>query len=129
MGLEADAVAIASGNRQVHQEADALRLAGENPRQPLPVASHRTNGWCTVLFVIARSDGTWQTEVVPVLEGETRGTSGFASSALPSREAVPDGELLVLGEFRHTTETAQCHLAVVGVAAHDDVRLRVDGSR
>jgi hypothetical protein len=128
MSLEADAVAVASGDLRVLDEADALQVAKENRGSPLPIADHRADGWCTVLFVIARSDGTWQTETVSVLEGVVQSGGGFARSDLPDREAVSVGEPLVLGEFRHSTETSQCLLAVEGMTADDGVRMCVDGA-
>ena len=127
MGLFEDAVAISEGKLDVVDSADVLERAEALVGRPVPVASHRAGTWCTVLFLIRRSDGDWQDEVVPVRGGEVGNSSG-ASGGIVLRSMVQPGAPFVEGEARSSFDDGTALVQVNGVSADERVGLVCEGS-
>jgi hypothetical protein len=125
--LEADALAIASGQLAIVERADVLTLAEVNLRRPIPVAAHRTANYCVVFFIIKQTDSYWRTEVVPVREGAVDWYGG-STGLLPSRSDVEPGKPLLDHEGRLSLDDGRELLQIAGTSADESVRLRWQGN-
>lgn len=124
VGLEADAVAVAAGELSVVRTANALDVVEASQGRPVPLAAYRAGDYCVVLFVIKRSDGWWQTEVVPVRAGDVESYGGGAGGIV-RRSDVKAGEPFVEGEGRTELDDGQELVQVDGVSADEIVRMRL----
>ncbi len=122
VGLEADAISIAAGNLHVVDTADVLEHAERNIGKPIPVAAHRTDEWCTALFLVKQTDGYWRDEVVPVRDGEVAGYGGGTGGIL-RRSEVPPGAPHLDGEGRTGIDESVELVQVTGVSADESVMM------
>ena len=122
MGLEADAISIAAGDLHVVDTADVLEHTDRNTGKPIPVAAHRTDEWCTALFLIKQTDGYWRDEVVPVRDGEVASYGGGTGGILRRSEVAPGAPHLD-GEGRTGIDESLELVQVTGVSADESVMM------
>jgi hypothetical protein len=122
MGLEADAVSIATGDLMIVDSADALERAEKDVGRPIAVAMHRTDEWCTVLFLIKQTDGHWRDEVVPMRDGEVRSWGGGTGGIVRRSQVMPDAPHLD-GIGRTGTDGDTELVQLSGVSADDRVEM------
>jgi hypothetical protein len=121
MGLDADAIAVASGEMSVRSAADALEAAEVS--RPIPLAAYRAGDWCVVFFVIKHSSGgDWTTEIVTVRGGEV-GPSGGGTGGILRKSDVQPGKPVACGQFGYSLDDDKSLVCVEGVSADEMVKM------
>jgi hypothetical protein len=124
VGLEADAVAVASGKMPVVQGEDALAVVEAANGRPVPLATHRTDDYCVVLFLTKQDDGQWRADIAPVRDGDVQGYGG-GTGGIVRRSEVKPGEPFVEAHGRRGRDEDGMELVQVdGVSADAAVRMR-----
>jgi hypothetical protein len=127
IGIELAAVAVASGKYVVVEDADALSIIEASEGEPVPVAVHCVDNWCTVLFITKQGEAAFRTDVVPVHDGSVGGYGGGEGGGIIRRSEVEQGKPFVEGTGQHFLDDERGLFEADGVSADATVRMRWRG--